>query len=312
MASARQAAPGALWPSEKLIIANSVILVCLLGLAALGDARAWLYIAAHIAAVALLLALTRSSLEVWEFVRHWFGLIYLPLCYKEVPYLVSALRLPPADFTLAKWDKMMWGVDPVFWLSSWQSPAVVEALQVVYSLFIPGVLGLAIVLWWRKSRPEFRYGAFMLAATFLISYLGYLVLPARGPRFMAYAAFYPPLHGLWTFDFLQQLLDSLEGLQYDCFPSGHVAVVLVGCHIARRISPRVFYAFSVFASLITFSTVYLRYHYVIDVIAGMALAIAVMLLAPWVYPRLGAQVPAEAEARPPESSSRHNGREPSR
>ena len=303
MASVRETpAPQALWPIEKLIIANSIVVTCLMGVAARTDARALLYIAAHVAAAGMLLALKRSSTGVWGFLRHWFGLVYLPLCYKEVPYLIAALRLQGADSTLATWDQKMWRVDPVFWLSSMQTPALVELLQVVYSLFIPGVLGLAIVLWRRKSRAEFRYGAFMLAATFLLSYLGYLFLPARGPRLMAYAAFHPPLHGLWTFDFLQRLLDSLEGAQYDCFPSGHVAAVLVGCYIARRISPRVFYTFSTFASLITFSTVYLRYHYVIDVIAGIALAIVIMAAAPWSYRKLGSQVPDVVEPTPPESA----------
>src|SRR5262249_47175374 len=303
MASAREApAPRALWPSEKIIIANSIIVVCLLGVAARDDARALLYIAAHAAAAGMLVALAGSSSGLWGLLRHWFGLIYLPLCYKEVPYLVPALRLQPADFTLANWDLMMWRVDPVFRLSAPQMPALVELLQAVYALFIPGVLGLAILLWWRKSREEFRYGAFLLVATFLISYLGYLFFPARGPRFMPYAAFHPALHGLWTFNFLQGLLDSLEGVQYDCFPSGHVAVVLVGCYIARQISGRVFYAFSVFAALITFSTVYLRYHYVIDVIAGIALAISLMAAAPWIYRRLGSQAPAEAEPTPPASA----------
>jgi membrane-associated phospholipid phosphatase len=153
-------------------------------------------------------------------------------------------------------------------------------------MFIPGTLLLGIVLWVRKPRQEFRYGTFVIAATFLISYLGYLLMPARGPRFMDYAALHPPLRGLWMFQTFQGVLDNLEGAQYDCFPSGHVAVVLVGCHVARKISPPVFYVFSAFAALITFSTVYLRYHYVIDVIAGMVLAIAVMAAAPLIYRKL--------------------------
>jgi membrane-associated phospholipid phosphatase len=100
---------------------------------------------------------------------------------------------------------------------------------------------------------------------------------------MDYASQHPPLQGLWTFYFFQSVLDTLEGAQYDCFPSGHVAVVLVGCYLARKISAPVFYVFSTFAALITFSTVYLRYHYVIDVIAGMLLAIVVIAAGPQLY-----------------------------
>src|SRR5262249_12722399 len=144
-----------------------------------------------------------------------------------------------------------------------------------------------VLLWLRRSKAEFRYGKFLIAATFLISYLGYVILPARGPRFMPYATQHP-LHGLWTYSYFQSALDMLEGAQFDCFPSGHVAVVIVGAYLARQISPLVFRIFAVFAVLITFSTIYLRYHYVIDVIAGMALAIVVIAVAPWLYPKLEA------------------------
>ncbi len=279
------AAARALWPIDKLFIANSLIQICLLGVAALNDARALLLITAHAVAIGLVLALARATGNVWLFLRHWFVLAYLPLCYKEVPFIVTALRLPAVDFKLASWDLAMWGTDPVFCLSSFQNRGLVELLQVVYTLFIPGVLALGVLLWLRRPRTEFRYGTFLIAGTFLVSYLGYLVLPARGPRFMAYAAQHP-LHGWWMFTTFQRLLDGLEGAQYDCFPSGHVAVVLVGCYLARRISPLAFYTYSLFAALITISTIYLRYHYVIDVIAGMALAIAIIAAGPWIYRRL--------------------------
>jgi membrane-associated phospholipid phosphatase len=287
MASAQEGtAARALWPIDKLFIANSFIQICLLSIAARNDARALLFIAVHMAAIGVLLALSRSTSALWGFARHWFLLAYLPLCYKGTPFLVTALGLHSDDVRLAGWDMAMWKIDPVFWLSDFQSRGLVELLQVVYTLFIPGVVGLGILLWLRRPKAEFRYGTFLISATFLISYLGYLILPARGPRFMPIAAQHP-LHGLWLFTFFQGLLDTLEGTQYDCFPSGHVAVVLVGCYLARQISPRAFRAFSVFAALITFSTVYLRYHYLIDVIAGMVLAITVIAVAPWIYPKLG-------------------------
>jgi membrane-associated phospholipid phosphatase len=275
-----------LWPIDKLFIAYAAIMVCLLALAARHDSVALLLIFGHMAAVSLLVVLARNSSPIAQFVHHWYVLAYVPFCYKQVPYLVSALHLHTADLTLAHWDLAMWKVDPVFWLSSIPSRFLVEFLQAVYSMFIPGTLVLGIILWVRRPRQEFRFGTFMIAGTFLISYLGYLLMPARGPRFMDYASQHPPLQGLWTFQFLQNALDTLEGAQYDCFPSGHVAVVLVGCYLARRISAPVFYLFSAFAACITFSTVYLRYHYVIDVIAGMLLAAAVIAVSPLIYRRL--------------------------
>ena len=278
--------PGMLWPIDKLFIAYAAIMVGLLALAARHDRSALLLILGHMAAICVLLVLAKNPSPVTQFVRHWFLLAYVPFCYKQVPFLVSALNLRPADVTLARWDVAMWRVDPVFWLSGMQNRFLVEFLQGIYTMFIPGTLLLGIILWVRRPRQEFRYGTFLIALTFLLSYLGYILMPARGPRLMDYAFQHPPLQGLWTFHFFQNLLDTLEGVQYDCFPSGHVAVVAVGCYVARRISAPVFYVFSAFAALITFSTVYLRYHYVIDVMAGLLLAIAVIAAAPFLYRRM--------------------------
>ena len=239
----------------------------------------------HLAAVGVIFVFARNSSGLALLVRHWFVLCYVPFCYKAVPFVIVSLGLRGADSTLARWDALMWKADPVLWLSAIQGRPLVEFLQVVYTMFLPGVLVLAALLWIRQSRQEFRYSTFLIAATFLISYLGYLLLPARGPRFTPY----PPLHGLWTFTSLQRLLDSAEGAQYDCFPSGHVAVVMVGSYLAHKISRPVFTVFSTFAALVTFSTVYLRYHYVIDVIAGAALALLVVTVSPSIYRKLDSE-----------------------
>ena len=273
-------------------------MIGLLAFAARHDSFALLLILGHVAAIGVLIAIARNSSPIAVFIHHWYLLLYVPFCYKQVPYLVTALNLRVADNTLAHWDLAMWKVDPVFWLSSMQNRFAVEFLQAVYTMFLPGSIALGIVLWLRTPREQFRRGTFAIALTFLVSYLGYLLLPARGPRFMDYASHYPPLQGLWAFHYFQHALDTLEGAQYDCFPSGHVAVVLVGCWLARGISSRVLYAFAAFAACITFSTVYLRYHYVIDVIIGMALAIVVIAVTPLVYHKLEAN---ETSTPPPVS-----------
>ncbi len=276
-----------LWPIDKLFIAYATITGLLLTLAARRDPSVLLVVLGHIAAIGLIFVLARYSSEIVQFLRHWYLLAYLPLCYKEIPYLVTKLGLRDADSILAYWDRLMWGTDPVFWLAGIQNRFLTEFLQIIYSMFIPGMAALGVLCWFRMPRTEFRRAGFLMAATFLISYLGYLVLPARGPRFMDYSLQYPALQGLWTFHFLQGVLDSLEGTQYDCFPSGHVAVVLVGCYLARRISPVVFLVFCTFATLIAVSTVYLRYHYVIDVLAGIVLAMFLLVISRSAYKMLG-------------------------
>ncbi len=81
---------------------------------------------------------------------------------------------------------------------------------------------------------------------------------------------------------VQQTLDGLEHNKTDAFPSGHTAVALVSLFYAGKFRERVLFGILVpcVAALIV-STVYLRYHYVIDVIAGIALAAVTIFIAPW-------------------------------
>ena len=48
-------------------------------------------------------------------------------------------------------------------------------------LFVPVVLLIAYLIWRRRWYEEFRYYAFVIALGFLASYVGYLIVPARGP-----------------------------------------------------------------------------------------------------------------------------------
>jgi membrane-associated phospholipid phosphatase len=78
-------------------------------------------------------------------------------------------------------------------------------------------------------------------------------------------------------------MDWLEGIHYDCFPSGHTEVTLLAWWSARRISKCLFWTYSAYMMCMVFATVYLRYHYSIDTMAGALLAVALLAAAPYLY-----------------------------
>jgi membrane-associated phospholipid phosphatase len=173
-----------------------------------------------------------------------------------------------------------------------QFPALTEFFQIAYTLFIPAVLLVALLLWLKGDYFGFRYYAFLIACGFLVSYIGYVIVPARGPRFLLAHLQHAPLTGLWLFNYLQHGLDRLESAHYDCFPSGHTELTLLACWGSRMLSNRLSRIYLVYAPFLILATVYLRYHYTIDVFAGAATALLLIAAAPPVYRRLsqGAQV----------------------
>jgi membrane-associated phospholipid phosphatase len=145
------------------------------------------------------------------------------------------------------------------------------------------ILLVAAWLWVRRRFEEFRYYAFLLALGFLVSYVGYFLVPVRGPWLLLDPQQGAPLSGLWSFQFFRDLLSRLEAAHYDCFPSGHTEMIILAWWSSRRISANLFGIFSVYMVCMVFSTVYLRYHYTVDIFAGAVLALALLGVAPYLH-----------------------------
>jgi membrane-associated phospholipid phosphatase len=275
------------WPVDALILCYflGISLLILFYWSRIPGA-AWL-IALHISGGLLVVvaerAMTSRFRAVASFFRHWYPWLGLGVAYKEMGILIPAIRRSDADAALARLDFALWGVHPTVWLERVQTTALTESLQITYSLFIPALLLVAVVLWWQGRVGEFRYYVFLIALGFLVSFLGYFLVPARGPRFLLDRLQTKPLEGWWAFPVLREALDWLEGIHYDCFPSGHTALTVLAWWSSRSLSRGFFWTYSAYTICMVFSTVYLRYHYAIDTVAGAVVAVALLVARPYLY-----------------------------
>ncbi len=285
-AAAAQPSQTRFWPVDKLILAYLAFTTFLV----LGWWRclpqAPAIAALHALAVALLIFEVKRPNPTSRGFRNWYPLLYVAACYKEMALLIPAVRGSSADQFLANLDFRLWSANPTVWLERIQTPALTEFLQIVYTLFVPAVLLVPFLIWMRRRYENFQYYAFLIALGFLASYAGYLLVPARGPRFLLASLQHAPLRGLWLFGGMQASLDRLESAHYDCFPSGHTELTILACWGSRLVSKGLFRAYLFYTPPLIFATVYLRYHYSVDVLAGAALALVLILAAPWAYRKL--------------------------
>jgi len=271
---------------DKLVLAYFAFMAVML-LAWWGSVphAGWL-LAWHVAGAALLVyQIKRPNRTTWLF-RNWYPVIYVASCYKEMADFLPLARHVIYDQQLADLDERIWGLQPGVWLSRIQSPVFTEFLQWIYTFFIPAVLLVAFLLWLRGHYAEFQYYAFLIALGYLVSYLGYVLVPARGPRFLLKDFEHLPLHGLWLFQGMQSTLDKLESVAYDAFPSGHTELTILAWWSSKAVSKRWFSAYFAYTLSIIFATVYLRYHYTVDVFAGALVAVVLIAASPFLYRRL--------------------------
>jgi membrane-associated phospholipid phosphatase len=212
-------------------------------------------------------------------VRDWYIPAFLLVIYLENRRLIPLVNPHDLDPWFIRFDRMLFlGHDPTLLLEAISHPVISEILQLSYASFYFLPLTLTLLVYLKKPALDFHVVMSTLLIGFYLTFLGYYLTPVIGPRFTLMHLQTSPLTGLFSFEFIRMVIDATEGVMRDCCPSGHALIALVSVLLSRRFYPRFFPLAAGWASLIIFSAVYLRYHYVTDILAGVLLAVPVSYL----------------------------------
>lgn len=273
----------------RLRAGEAALAVALFAMAAI----AWLHprettlsLRASLATVAVLflvavVALSRSPSPYLSLVREFLPVPVVPFVFLHLGFLIPLVHPRSYDRELEALDRLLLGSEAQAALYALPLPAwLADLLTLAYStfFFLPIVLLVALV---RARDPYLPRVASTIIITFLVSYAGYFVVPAYGPRAGVarerYASLPPGLVGAP----IRDLLDHWEKTKTDAFPSGHTMVTLAVLYCARRRAPRVYTALLPIGALLIAATVLLTYHYVADVLAALPFLLLSLGLARW-------------------------------
>ena len=260
----------------------------------------WIWILVNIGIILLAFSLaymeTTNDNKLWRALHYWYIAPLVLLTFKEIYFMVKPIRTYDFDNLFIVIDRWMFGTDPTHWLHQLANPVLTEILQIIYGMFylLPLILGLSLL---RKKRfVAMDFALFTIFYGFCLSYLGYFTLPGIGPRFTLhdFSTINEHLPGLWLTNFLRELVNSGESIpsgtpnpaevvQRDVFPSGHTMITLIVIFLSVKLKSRSKYFFVPVGSLLIFSTVYLWYHYVIDLIGGLLFMIFAVWSAKYIF-----------------------------
>jgi len=207
-------------------------------------------------------------------VHDFFPVIAIIVIYELLGPIIPVVNPARWDGTFAALDARLFGQLPSVWFGALGRPAwLTDLASVAYVLYylLPVVLGVRL---YAGDRDEFHAFAFAIVAAFLVSYAGYLLFPTLGPRSPGDSV----LGGGAVTRGVLGFVRTVEGNPLDAFPSGHVAIALVCVGRGWQLFPRWRAPLALVLAGIGFSTVYLSYHYVIDVVAGVALGTALLVV----------------------------------
>jgi membrane-associated phospholipid phosphatase len=225
---------------------------------------------------------TKRVGKVGAFFHPFSPILFIILIYESLGDLIHYLN-PDIDQRLIQIDFYIFGVHPTLWMQQWIVPWLTDLMSLAYIsyYFLPVIL--VVVLYLKNRKLEFDESIFVLAIGYYVSFVGYILFPAIGPRYTMTHLYSVPLEASFITDFVRDVLNALEHNKRDCMPSGHTQIVLIVLYLAHRYEKFLFYIFFPIICGLILSTVYLRYHYVIDLFVGATFAAGCMIIGPRLY-----------------------------
>jgi membrane-associated phospholipid phosphatase len=123
---------------------------------------------------------------------------------------------------------------------------------------------------------------FYCLCSFFIFYLIFIFVPVSGPQF-----YYPFPHNQvpegYFFGALMRFIQASGEQPTGAFPSSHVGLTMIAMYLLFRNAGKCFFIILPFAIILVASTVYIKAHYLIDVIAAFILTPVIFMLSKKIY-----------------------------
>ena len=287
------AAPSNVW--RELAVQDWIVLVYLFALLAFtvaGDGSrrttALAYLSIDITAFAVAIGLARGKIVTGTLgaLVYRFGLFAgIFGSFSHLQYILPTARSVRLDAEIYAFDKLVFGFEPAEVFDRFVTTSTVEWFSFFYFgyFFILAAHIFPFMFAVKNVRlvAELSFG---IVALFCVGHLLYIVVPGYGPYQHLAGSFTNELDGPTWWRLVRAAVDAGEvSARTDIFPSLHTAaptfLALFGFRHRRLWPFRVTWIpMALFASQIVISTMFLRWHYLIDVIAGLALAAAVSVL----------------------------------
>jgi membrane-associated phospholipid phosphatase len=220
------------------------------------------------------------STKFWHFWRHWYPHLFFLFCFEEMGKLVHLVNPGWQDAKLIAFDHWLTGVHPSLWLEQFSTPIRNDFFQftyITYFIYLPIVGG---VLYHRREWKAYWATMTYSVAGYAIGYCVAMLFPIESPWFSMAGMWHGDLVG-GPFTATINFIEHLGRVRGAAFPSQHVAGTVAALWGAWRHRRWLFWTLLPLALCMCVSTVWGRYHYVADVLGGIASGTLGYLIGKW-------------------------------
>jgi membrane-associated phospholipid phosphatase len=210
--------------------------------------------------------------------RDWLPLAVLLLAYREMGWFAVPQHGHTFEAHWVTWDRLLLRGGAKAAIEAF-GPLLPSILEIAYSLvYTLAPFCLAVLYLYRRRNRVDRF-LFMLTIGVLLCYAQFPFWPSEPPRVVFFGQDIPA--GDTIFRRFNLWLLGNCGIHTSVFPSAHVAAAFTAAFAMWRTLPEhkwVGRFLFVMALLIAVATVYGRYHYLADAVAGLSMAFGALAL----------------------------------
>ncbi len=252
-----------------------------------------LIILAHVIGILLVAVLIRAYARhpvrgPLEVLRYFYPVLLYVAFYRETGLLNHMFFTGYLDPFFIRLDHTVFGGQPFLqFMAALPYLPVSEVFYAAYFSYYIMIVGVGLALFVRRKEEYFHYIS-VVSFVFYVCYLLYIILPVMGPRIFfgeapayhlpadlqALAARYPYPEAVQSglFFWIMKVIYQIFEAPGAAFPSSHAAVAVVTLFFTYRYLHPIRAIHTIAVILLCLATVYCRYHYAIDIVAGVLTA----------------------------------------
>jgi membrane-associated phospholipid phosphatase len=203
-----------------------------------------------------------------KFVRNFYVLPILAFWYTE-SYYFHGIFFNYIDPDIVRWEGTIFGLQPSLEFSKLLPRTVIS--EIMYSAYFSFyiIIFLVCLLVYLKNNTHYPVVVFSIIFSFCLMYIFFMIVPSMGPHYWFHIPDSEIPTGL-LFGKAVKLAQLIGENPTGAFPSSHVAISILLLCLSFKYLRKLFYYLLPLVILLCASTVYIKSHYLLDVVSGIA------------------------------------------
>jgi membrane-associated phospholipid phosphatase len=220
--------------------------------------------------------------EYLQIIYDWSPLLFLPIFHRETELLTQAFQRGPFDPLFIRLENNYFpSIMAIHDSNRANYKLLSEFLHVCYLSFYVIIYGVPLYFYLKQDMVMFSESIFAMLLVLFLCYITHSLIPVCGPRNLFEKINDHRSEGFF-FKLVHRILEdgSTHGT---AFPSGHTGIACVILLITGYFQTPLFYYIFPFGIGLIVSTIYGRFHYMLDMIAGLLYAFIAFFITIWIY-----------------------------